>query len=474
MSSVQENDQPDYDHARKKHPVFAARTNYIPLLPRLLTHTICLRRWQLRRRRWWGWLILAACGCQPAATVFEVASSSMAPTLLGPSRLANCPHCQNSFPVAADTYRASLPTRCSQCGGTCQVGDEIIPGQRVAIAPARAQQTWHHLDLIVFRDSTSGAPQVKRVWGLPHESITLQNGEIYIANKLGSTPRLFQKTLQQLMQICVLVSNYPDHKISGWRISRQDHPADDPVEDQNLFSRTGTPLALHADEALDWTFHRPAPVYTAEVAAEQWLQQGPIIDDYHVNQGISCTLHEVGDYLLSIDLQSALSGEMTVHCRQGGSVIPIKFHSPDSKTNPPTLTESLSRHAGVANELVFLASRQIKIAWCDQRLLLETDLESRAIARSNLLLNDGPWPRDDKLTQSLTAAAPILRIEANCELRLKQITIARDLYFDDWRGENTGTEGYFVLGDNLPVSIDSRNKLGRIAPQQIIGSVESK
>ena len=54
------------------------------------------------------------CGCWSSPKTplrYQVASSSMAPTLIGPTHLATCPTCQFEFPIAVETFRPTLPTR---------------------------------------------------------------------------------------------------------------------------------------------------------------------------------------------------------------------------------------------------------------------------------------------------------------------------------------------------------------------------
>lgn len=476
MSSVHEIELSDNGLARRIPLVFVVAVVLTSLALLLLQRCRPLRTFQLFLS---CWLVLITCGCLSNDAIFyEVASSSMAPTLLGPTLQANCPHCQNAFAIAADTYRGSLPTRCSQCGGTCQVDSQLIPGQRVAITPARAQQAWQRLDLIAFKDPVSGTTQVKRVWGLPNEKIKLQGGEVFIAAQPDAVPLLLQKTLQQLLQTCVPISNYPSDKVSGWRIVQDKHSvaaSSQPVETLALSqpTPTDTSLTLPPKQSLQWTFRHPAPVRTAELPAERWLQTGPIVDDYQINQGISCSLHKVDDYLLTVELQAALNGEMVIYFRLDTRVVPVTFRSPVSTAVASQTGKYKKSSTGPVQSFVFLANRHIKLAWCDQRLLIETDLERQTITTSDLTSLDSELSNTLINSGLQSAGAPILRIEANRELRIKQIIIARDLYFEDWHSENERTEGFFVLGDNLPVSIDSRRELGRVAPQQIIGRVKN-
>ncbi len=402
----------------------------------------------------------------------------MAPQLLGPTRLATCSHCDYSFPVAAETYRSSLPTRCRQCGGSCLVQGQIVSGERVTIEPAGGRNSWPRLELIAFQDPTSGTTQVKRIWGLPGERITMRGGEVYLADQGNAVPRLLQKTLEQLMQVCVPVTKLPPETGSSWQFVQpkdQATMASTPIATWTRSHQT-EPLLLLPNQALQWAFHRPAPVHSIEVPAEQWLQAGPMVDDYEGNQGVSCRLNRVDDYLLWLELQTPLDGEMNIYIRCGTTVVPVKFCELNLALNTAPDDKIIAElaHPG---QLVFQARRQIKLAWCDQRLLVETDFEKQAIDLNNMpsFVVESPAsevPASEVPAESQLEPAAMIRIEANTELRVKQISIARDLYFEDWDGPIQPTTGYFVMGDNLPISIDSRGELGRIAPQQIVGRVK--
>jgi type IV secretory pathway protease TraF len=60
------------------------------------------------------------------------------------------------------------------------------------------------------------------------------------------------------------------------------------------------------------------------------------------------------------------------------------------------------------------------------------------------------------------------------EVRRDQFLARSDLDYELVDFRTVPEDGYFVLGDNLPVSIDSRHELGCVSRSQIIGVIEAE
>jgi hypothetical protein len=179
-------------------------------------------------------------------------------------------------------------------------------------------------------------------------------------------------------------------------------------------------------------------------------------------------LHEVHDYLLTVQLREPLTGAMIIEMRCNGATLIVVCS--DSKSEPSDSLRSDSHPIptgpAAGQGLPVQAARRIQIAWCDQRLLIETDLQQSAFAAEQLATYDTHQPTPHPPEPNV-----LLKISGSAELPIEQLSVARDLYFDDWN-EPVGTyAGYFLMGDNLPVSIDSRRGLGRISADQILGRV---
>ncbi len=159
----------------------------------------CWALWLVCLAGCWNWAADSpACRWQPQ---FQIASSSMAPAFRGPSLLARCPTCQHECLVAADTANPRLPTRCFKCGGVSQLLDQLHAGQIVSVVQAQETARIKRFDCIVFCDPQSRqTPQLKRVWGLPGESLRFENGELWIDGQL------YRKGMQELLRVAMPVA----------------------------------------------------------------------------------------------------------------------------------------------------------------------------------------------------------------------------------------------------------------------------
>ncbi len=403
----------------------------------------------------------------------------MFPTLLGPTRGATCTNCQFEFPVAAETCRPELPTRCDRCGGLCDVAATVHPGQTAELEPFRFDTLGGHnpahnigrWDVIAFEEPSSGSTQVKRVWGLPGEAIELRDGEAWVEGKL------LRKSLSELQKLAVPVYDLQNGGSGQWWVSTA-HETSQPSS-----------LALQSDQILHFQFCRPAPVHPSDVPAQQWLAASPIVDSYSINQGLSIALHPVDDFLLSLSLSQPLQGELRIELRKHEQTVCVVLDSSgepaDARdTDFSNLVEPTNDSDQAAAVWRIAGQQRIAIGWCDGRLLLESELQSRVIEASALdlaisatagsLANLSP-------TDSLWEPHELVRLEATVPVVITQLQLSRDLYLmpmfagsqdnDSVSKSPESLAGFYVLGDNLPVSRDSRQQLGRVSPSQVLGRI---
>jgi hypothetical protein len=414
---------------------------------------------------------LGLSGCRPAPQQFEIASSSMAPTLLGPTFQAQCPTCRWQFRIAAETYRPGLPTRCHQCGDQCDVGQTQLPGDTVALKTVPVPPIWPRLELVAFGDRQAGPPRVKRIWGLPGERLSLRAGELYLTTVQDPEPRLFQKSMAELERVCVQVSSFPTDRSSHWFLCRDDRtPAQAclPIESAVQSMSGQTKLSLPPGSVLRWYAQRPAAVHPRDVPTNQWLIPSHLLDDYAINQGVSCNLHKVSDYMVSIQLHAALTGKLVIEMRCAGETITVVCSNPTPEPGHSlhSAAASSSGAAGRGQGVAVQAARRIQIAWCDQRLLIQSDKQTALFAARQL----APL-FTAKTTHCPSEPNMLIKLSGAAELAIEQLIVARDLYFEDWDEPAGQSSGYFLMGDNLPVSVDSRSRLGRISADQILGRV---
>lgn len=125
---------------------------------------------------------------------FTVTTGSMAPLLLGVHRKCDCPKC--GFPVVVGVPPADVDpnlhwqVNCPNCGQG-NLGLEKLPdrpGQWLLVDKIvyewRSPRRW---ELVVFR-GPSDTPYIKRVVGLPGESVQIKDGDVYINGEIARRP----------------------------------------------------------------------------------------------------------------------------------------------------------------------------------------------------------------------------------------------------------------------------------------------
>jgi signal peptidase I len=121
-----------------------------------------------------------------------VDGSSMAPTLEGPHWVYRCGACKEAFSIGFDQAAPNMAAECPSCGrlvesavGSDAVGDRLIVDRTAYIL--RPPRRW---EVVVFRSPVDGQSlSVKRVAGLPGETVSIVDGELRIsgASVAGAT-----------------------------------------------------------------------------------------------------------------------------------------------------------------------------------------------------------------------------------------------------------------------------------------------
>jgi len=137
---------------------------------------------------------------------FVVTSASMSPTLRGPHYVLCCPECTTVFYVETEDEARSLPNELPLRRGTCPAcafaqvpvpADTWRNGDRIYVNRAalslRAVRRW---DVVLFRSPEDGKLTIKRVVGLPGETLEIRDGDIYINGQIAVKPLAVQHTMR--------------------------------------------------------------------------------------------------------------------------------------------------------------------------------------------------------------------------------------------------------------------------------------
>ena len=162
-----------------------------------------------------------------------ISTGSMAPTLVGYHRPAECPHCaycfeRGSVPPSLRSHRATTegasasevqrpePTRCPNCGERFEVSTRRTEGDQLLVHKhAYAEREPRRWEVVVFRNpSDPTEAYIKRVAGLPGETITIRSGDVVADGTLCRK----DATTQRAMRLPVASAAYPMVNSSRWQL----------------------------------------------------------------------------------------------------------------------------------------------------------------------------------------------------------------------------------------------------------------
>ncbi|WZO96833.1 signal peptidase I [Isosphaeraceae bacterium EP7] len=398
-----------------------------------------------------------------AAEAYIVPTGSMAPTLLGMHRVVPCANCKMPFAVGMDEEGRSGRAVCPNCGhDSLDQGVSLeCSGDRLLVQKylydLRDPRRW---EVAVFQSpEEQNQAYVKRVVGLPGESVQILGGDLYIDGKIA------RKSLaqQHAMRIPVHDSTYfpadanrfprwvfhkarpngPRNAASGWTV------------DQNRFVHRD--LGDSGEGTIDWLDYR------------HWqpdrIRYGPINDFSPYNGGDLRGENSVGD--LSMEVDVALKPEarsLSIRIGRDGDrfyiSLPVDGRRPAEVRRNGLIVPLLNLRGSLTSSPDSSVVSRVEASLMDRRLIVAVD---------GTPLFD---PIDFEMTEdpiggSLFASPVGLGLEGS-GAEVSAIRLYRDVFYTAALAGATRKafgvdrpyqlkEGeFFVLGDNSAVSNDSR------------------
>jgi signal peptidase I len=480
---------------------------------------------------------------------YIISTGSMAPSLLGFHKRIVCPSCGYHFEagIAVDATGAAADTtgnelsqgsashrgqiRCPNCGEDAidigglpqNYGDQLLVQKNVY--EFRRPRRW---EVVVLNGPVRPVPPfVKRIVGLPHESLQIIDGDIYANGKIC------RKDLahQQAMRILVFDNDFiPSDSSEGrgdwvvesssspWHVQghgfatsasnarppahdgrqdiswlefhrwvrhggnyRTEVPLDSPAQNVHLlaaafpqlrFDSTGQRLVCFgamekAEESRLLTINRDANVREAIGELFQRSHEGPITDDYGYNRVDSGLVSlRVRDIMLECDLAfDADAGQLVFEIGDG------------SETYWLTIDRSRKEaRLALANREDALRRAPLPPMALRQPVKLELSIFDRQVIAA---LDGAPlFPAWECGTGHTDPPRTPLRIgDRGATARISALKVYRDVHYTRGQGRNgvdrpiqLAADEYFVLGDNSPVSNDGRSWAdGAVRESQLIG-----
>ena len=395
------------------------------------------------------------------AEAYVVPTGSMAPTILGFHWEADCPNCGARFAVGMDeSGRLMGRPVCPNCGqdgfdpnaGVAASGDRLLVQK--FLYDIRPPRRW---EVAVFQSPLEPSQAyVKRVVGLPGESVQIVDGDVWIDGGIA------RKTLGEIRAIRIPVFDNQFQPQDAARFPRWSFRADR----SQRFHATGwetigtgfTHHSTHAsDEGEDWLEYR------------HWDpdrgQYGPIRDSYSYNGGDQRGGHVVRDLLFECRISARddvakVQFKVTHGPDQFLIEIPVDGKGSVGLTRNGRVLELSGVRAGLRSSAAanFAPWTKIEVAAVDHRVSVALDGE---------YLFD-PVDYEGSGPASLATPNPVAIGLVNGSLKIQDLRLFRDIYYTgevfagvrrpfavDQPFELHRNE-FFVLGDNSPVSNDSR------------------
>lgn len=380
----------------------------------------------------------------------RITSSSMAPALRGPHRETVCGDCGFRFAFGTDG-RPSRRTVCPNCGFT-QIHQPGLPATggdwawiSRPVFQLRQPQRW---EVVAFRHPESASQlALKRVVGLPGETVEIREGDVYINGTIQRKPFAQQ-------QACAVLVHDASHR-----------PADDSLPLRWQGESSGSQWTW-----VDGRFVRPA---TPDQTSIDWLryhhwqrlpgQPGqvepcPITNTSGYNQAFpqrNEAVNPVADLWLSFRLANATgSGKLYVRLSDGREEFQLQVEPKQSRCrvfwNERELETLAPASFAQRNE-----GEQIDVSLIDRQLTVAFDGHVA-----------GQWPYEPSPSQLPPPQTPVAIGACGLGGEIRDLRLYRDVYYTRPIGPDArwgvggpyrlGERQYFVLGDNSVLSLDSR------------------
>ncbi len=410
-------------------------------------------------------LVLRTIAVEP----FGVPTGSMAPALSGHHRDGFCPRCNYTVrvgrPTSGNVNEHFRKVTCPNCDyhplsladARDLSGDRLLVDKN--IYDLRSPRRW---EMVVFRcpnpNEEFGKPYVKRLVGLPGETITIVDGDVYVNGLIA------RKGLAEVRETLFPVFDMNFAPTGGWHIRWVSEPGGDPRLPLGAAPKaTGSPAIENNALVMDAS---STPQATTTIRYRHWhlddRKEKPVFAwNSYDGPTRRSDLPIAHDFYLTCEVEViaavGAAGEACFDCRlnDGADTVTAELTVGPRKTGRAQLIREghggLSTASGVALE----PERKYKLefAFVDRRVILA--LNGRVVAPPVDL--EAPVRREPE-------SKPLRFGARGCRVVVRDLKLFRDIHYtaesNDYHGTRNpavlGPREYFVLGDNSGNSEDSR------------------
>lgn len=396
---------------------------------------------------------------------YIISTGSMAPYLLGFHKQVVCPECRFPFTVGVpvdESLNTSGPVGCPNCGQQKidlssvprNEGDQLLV-QKFAYLLRRPKR-W---EVVVFQNpSQPTQAYVKRVVGLPGEEIQIRAGDVWINGQLVRKSLPEQRSTRML--VCSHQHRPDDVDEFRWSLDRSWESRGSTLE---MSSRT-TSLEVDDDRPLDWVrYSGDAPKRNGTQLVSAEAQLWPT-DEYAYN-GLTeaAQRYRVRDVMLAMTLElHSGRGDFAWSLNDGAQTFEVRLVAGERELRLFIDGEEVPEQRTKLSGSLWQRPWRVEMSLFDRQLLFALDgevLVQRPLDPLRMPVKNGEGAaKDSALDDPAKFGARELHVS------VRDLLLFRDVYYT--RGDarhgvtephRLGPDEYFFLGDNSPVSLDSRS-----------------
>lgn len=388
-----------------------------------------------------------------AMQAFQIPTGSMAETLRGDHFPICCPRCGFSFDVGSGSLSISR-AQCPNCDSTIGPHDigSMKNGDRIFVLKSIYQffepRRW---DVVVFKNPTNPKENfIKRLIGLPGETVQLIQGDVYINGQIARKPARVQKELWMpiYLQDHQTVRN---NQANEQKSSNQRHS-----ETAEFVNETGSAWDVRKTACYlnDASGNRHTMVYRTDNLndfnagysynySDDYIQK-PVVSDLMV------TFHVSASTVSKFGASLEISGVLYSACiERGGAMVFEKTVNGQTEELRRMLINA--KDTGCFERFEFaVVDRQLVLRWGGMRAMYDLTKDPDFAPQSNA--QDNP---------------PSVRIFSAGPTELRHIALYRDIYYlgtesfslraTEDKPLTLKKEQFFVCGDNSNDSHDGRS-----------------
>jgi signal peptidase I len=393
---------------------------------------------------------------------YIISTGSMAPYLLGYHQQVVCPECRFPFAVGMLVDEPADPDVLVECPNCRQrqidlsrvprnEGDQLLV-QKFAFQLRRPRR-W---EVVVFQNpSRPTQAYVKRVVGLPGESIQIRAGDVWINGELA------RKSLADQRSTRIVVCDHTHRP--GQRHEFAWHAEAGWSESTDGFEHSYSPSST--SESLNWVNYVGATGDSSAARSDDSAESRWPTDEYAYNQYVEATpRYRVRDVMLvmQVELHSG-RGDLVWSLSDGHQTWQVKLAAGERELQLLLDDSPKPVERAKLSGQVWQQKRLVEMSLFDRQLLFAIDgdvIFCRTLE---------PLPPLVKHSDGTANSSPVQAVPARFGARdlrvsVTRLTLYRDVYYTRGEGRHgvtepylLGPDEYFFLGDNSPVSLDSRS-----------------